>query len=83
MKTLIENICKHGTISFDFSEKGYTIIFEPHARNSLPKKKQSTVLIARNTPSEATAAMNQYIASNKHWTEYPEEYWDKDFRLQE
>jgi hypothetical protein len=83
MNTLIENICEHGTISFDYSEKGYTIIFEPNARNSLSPNTQSTVLIVRNSPSEAAAALNLYIASSKHWTEYPEDFWDKDFRHQE
>ncbi|NLD51080.1 MAG: hypothetical protein GX660_28410 [Clostridiaceae bacterium] len=75
MNTLIENLCKHGTVSFDFSEKGYTIIFEPHTNNSLPEQIQSTVLFVRNSPNEAVTALNQYITSNKHWSEYPDDFW--------
>lgn len=83
MNTLIKDLCKHGVVSFDNRENGYSITFEPHTNNSLPDKLKSTVLIVRNSPSEAAAALNLYIASSKHWTEYPEDFWDKDFRHQE
>jgi hypothetical protein len=83
MNTLIKDLCKHGTVSFDVRENGFSITFEPHTNNSLPDNLQSTVLIIRNSPSEAVAALNLYKARSKHWTEYPEEFWDKDFRRQE
>jgi len=82
MNTLIKDLCKHGIVSFDDRENGYSITFEPHTNNSLPDNLQSTVLIVRNSPSQAATALNQYIARSKHWTEYPEEFWDKDFSLQ-
>lgn len=77
MNTLIEDLCKNGTVSFDLSDKGCSIIFEPLSSNSLPDNMQnSTVLIVRSCPIEAVAALNQYITSKKHWSEYPESFWD-------
>lgn len=75
MNTLIKDLCKHGTVSFDVREKGYSVTFEPHTNNSLSENLQSTVLIVRNSPSEAAAELKQYLANAKHWSEYPEDFW--------
>lgn len=82
MNTLIKDLCRHGTISFDVREKGCSITFEPQTNNSLPDNLQSTVLLVRNSPSEAAAALAQYITGKKHWTEYPEDFWDMVLSLQ-
>ena len=75
MNTLVEHLCRQGTVSFDFSEKGYSIIFEPHPNNSLPVQMQSTVLIIRKSPCKAATALKQYLTRKKHWSEYPESFW--------
>lgn len=82
MNKLIKDLCRHGTVSFNNREKGYSITFEPHTNNSLPDNLQSTVLIIRNSPRDAAATLNQYITSNKHWSEYPEDYWVSNLSLQ-
>lgn len=80
MNTLIKDFCKHGTVSFNVRERGYSVTFEPYTNNSLPDNLQSSVLIIRSSPSEATTALNQYITSNKHWSEYPDTFWYMGFR---
>jgi hypothetical protein len=75
MNTLIKDLCRYGTVSFDDREKSYSITFEPYTDNALPDNLQSTVLIVRNSPSDAAAALAQYITGKKHWSEYPEEFW--------
>lgn len=82
MNTLIKELCRHGTISFDIRKKGYSVTFEPYTSNSLSDNLQSTVLIIRSSPIEATTALNQYITGKKHWSEYPEDYWVSDLSLQ-
>lgn len=67
---LIEKLCHYGYITFELSEIGYALVFEPYSDSTLPSHMKSTVLIARETPADAVNALDQYINKNKHWSEY-------------
>lgn len=75
MENIVESLCKQGTISFEFLERGYSVIFEPHFKNTLPEQLQSTIIIVRNNLLETVEALDHYITVEKHWTEFPDAFW--------